>query len=1217
METALTTELSTIRELFDLPEQIRKGDFVLKLSEGVENAKTTAETYVVTPRLAQAFDHALSLVGGALRDGRSQAAYLHGSFGSGKSHFMAMLSLLLAGNADAWRIPELHPLRSKHGFVGQHKLLELHFHMIGQDSIEAAVFGGYLRHVMRVHPDAALPGLFADESLFDNASSLLTKLGAEAFFAPMNAGATADAGWGEFGSRWDLARVREAATSPDPTVREGLFTALVKSHFQGWEKTSRSFVDLDSGLATMARHAASLGYHAIVLFLDELILWLAGRASDAAWLHAEAQKMVKLVEAADMHRQIPLVSFIARQRNLADLVGEEYAGVEEMRLRQSLKHWEGRYDTVELQDSNLPSIVEKRILRPRDEAARKSLDDAFEKMRRSSGTAWNVLLGGDDQSAFRKLYPFSPALVDVLVALSNSLQRQRTAIKLLMEILVEHTGDLGLGEVVRVGDLFDVLAAGQDSADGVMRSRFEAAKQSYKYQFLPMIQRQNGTDNAARCQRIRNESLRLGCSGCPEKVCRSDNRLIKTLLIAALVPEVDAVKELSASRLVQLNHGSLRVPLAGTEASVVAQKLRGWAAEIGQLQVGNETDPRVRLRLEGVDLGPILERARHADSPGARQRVLRDLLFAAMGVDREQRAHKVEWHSVDRFGAVYFGNVRTMSPEYLRCSDAEDWRLVIDYPFDEKEFGPSDDLEAMARFTETGGGSWTVVWLPSFLSDAMEKLLGELVILEHIHESKETARTYVAELSVENQSRALIDLENLRSAKRQRLMLVLEECYGLAAPKEGDLDTSRAVDQHLHLLKPGARLAARVPPNFSEAVDTYVKDLLQTRWPRHPKLASKLTKRRVETLIDVFGKVVDSEEKRLPAERALIDEVRGTLGELGLVRVTENAIHLLEDKVLQALENKRLQKAVEQPTASELRRWIDEAGTMGLPQEAEDLIARCYARHAARTFVHYGNGYTPESNKRIPDEVVLEKPQLPSHASWVSALDMAGRLFGVTLAGRALHADNLKRFEGLVAARVKELVAPAEKLPGALASWNELFGVDGDADRLRTARSAAEICAQLSGETALQQVAVLAAYTPVTSAQAVARSLTEAKSVGVVLADRLTLGQFEALAQRRDSVVGATELLEGIAQALRQDEINAAFADKARRGAEEAQRLMAPPPPRPGREVVMDRTLSGKGAAGMKALADVVAEVRAALEAGGDDIELSGSLKVTRRKGRA
>lgn len=1215
------SEPSTVRDLFDLPEQIRKGDFVHKLGEGIENPKVTAETYVVTPRLAQAFDHSLALVGSALRDGRSQAAYLHGSFGSGKSHFMAMLSLLLAGNAEAWRIPALHPLRENHVFVGTKRLLELHFHMIGQDSIESAVFGGYLAQVRKAHPEASLPGLFADEGLFDNASSLLTKLGDDAFFAPMNASAGADGGWGAFGERWDRDRFRAAATSADPATREALFTALVKSHFQGWEKSSRNFVDFDSGLATMARHAARLGYDGIILFLDELILWLAGRASDAAWLHAEAQKMVKLVEAADMHRQIPLVSFIARQRNLADLVGEQYAGVEEMRLRQSLKHWEGRYDTIELQDSNLPAIVEKRVLRPRDDAARRTLDDAFEKMRRSAGPAWNVLLGTDDQAAFRKLYPFSPALVDVLVALSNSLQRQRTAIRLLMEMLVEHVGDLALGEVVRVGDLFDVLAGGQDSADGIMRSRFEAAKQMYRHQFLPVIQRQNGTDNAARCQRIRTESIRLGCSGCPEKACRSDNRLIKTLLIAALVPEVDAVKDLSASRLVQLNHGSLKVPIPGTEASLVAQKLRGWASELGKPVVGNEADPRVRLELEGADLGPILDRARHVDSSGARQRVLRDLLFEALGIDKAQKAHEIEWHATNRSGVVHFGNVRTMSPDYLRCGEDEDWRLVIDYPFDEGDFGPSDDLESLEKFTESGGGSWTFAWLPSFLSDAMEKLLGELVILEHILESRDTARGYVADLSVENQTRALTDLENLRSMKKQRLMLVLEEAYGLASPKEGDLDTSRAIDQHLYLLKPGARLTPRIPPSFVDAIDTYVEDLLATRWPRHPKLGSKLTKRRVESLVDLFGKLVDADDKRMTAERALVDEVRGTLGELGLIRITEGTIHLLEDRVLQELENRRLQRSVDQPSVGDLRRWIDESGKMGLQEEAEDLIVRCYARYTARTFAHYGNAYAPEAGKRIPDEVLLEKPQLPGHAEWVAALDAAGRLFGVTLAGRALHADNLKRFEKAVADAVKEVAGPAERLPGALDGWCALLGVDSDADRMRTARSATELCTALAAQPALRLIHALATFTPVTSAQAVARSLTTAKSIAHVLGDRLTVGQLAALGRECDTLEGAAELLDALAGVLRQDEVNAALADRARRAAEQAQELLTvsvgKPVPSRGKVVLAQAFAESGSVKALAALDAAIEKVRAAIADAGDDVEVSGSIVVTTKREEA
>ncbi|MFP4279361.1 MAG: hypothetical protein ACLFQI_05105 [Halochromatium sp.] len=39
---------------------------------------------------------------------------LHGSFGTGKSHFMAVLNLLVQGNAQARAIPELAPSVARH-----------------------------------------------------------------------------------------------------------------------------------------------------------------------------------------------------------------------------------------------------------------------------------------------------------------------------------------------------------------------------------------------------------------------------------------------------------------------------------------------------------------------------------------------------------------------------------------------------------------------------------------------------------------------------------------------------------------------------------------------------------------------------------------------------------------------------------------------------------------------------------------------------------------------------------------------------------------------------------------------------------------------------------------------------------------------------------------------------------------------------------------------
>lgn len=48
-----------LREIFDLPEQVHQGDFVLKLTDGLEAPAETVKNYVVTTQLAKCFDQAL------------------------------------------------------------------------------------------------------------------------------------------------------------------------------------------------------------------------------------------------------------------------------------------------------------------------------------------------------------------------------------------------------------------------------------------------------------------------------------------------------------------------------------------------------------------------------------------------------------------------------------------------------------------------------------------------------------------------------------------------------------------------------------------------------------------------------------------------------------------------------------------------------------------------------------------------------------------------------------------------------------------------------------------------------------------------------------------------------------------------------------------------------------------------------------------------------
>ena len=139
-----------------------------------------------------------------------------------------------------------------------------------------------------------------------------------------------------------------------------------------------SYISLDEGLSVISKHAKDvLGYDAIVLLLDELVLWLAGYIGDTTKISAEAQKVSKLVESAEHERPAPIVSFAPRQRDLRDLVRKDADGAEITTLFDTLKYWDGRFDSIRLDDRNLPAIAHERLLKPKDDpgppAARRGL----------------------------------------------------------------------------------------------------------------------------------------------------------------------------------------------------------------------------------------------------------------------------------------------------------------------------------------------------------------------------------------------------------------------------------------------------------------------------------------------------------------------------------------------------------------------------------------------------------------------------------------------------------------------------------------------------------------------------------------------------------------------------------------------------------------------------------------------------------------------------
>src|ERR1700690_1537670 len=123
---------------------------------------------------------------------------------------MAVLHLLLAHVPAVRNIKELPPVVAKHGWVENKKFLLVPYHMIGARNMESAILGGYVNHVMELHPTAPLPGVYLADEIFENAKQLRQRLGDEKFFEDLNRPRPGDSDtnkpkWGKL-SGWNAQR---------------------------------------------------------------------------------------------------------------------------------------------------------------------------------------------------------------------------------------------------------------------------------------------------------------------------------------------------------------------------------------------------------------------------------------------------------------------------------------------------------------------------------------------------------------------------------------------------------------------------------------------------------------------------------------------------------------------------------------------------------------------------------------------------------------------------------------------------------------------------------------------------------------------------------------------------------------------------------------------------------------------------------------------------
>lgn len=1148
--------MTLIQDLIELPQQVNRGDFVLRLAEGIGKTDETLRTYVVTPQLAEAFESALGFIRSAVTDRTSKASYLNGSFGSGKSHFMAVLHALLQHSPVARAIPELAPAVAKHQWLEGKKFLLVPYHMIDSPSMESAILGGYTSHVARLHPGAPTPGVFLSEPILKNADKLRTSLGDNSFFGQLAQRSESD-GWGAISAPWDeatYARARNAAPGAADRVRlvSDLCDTLLPAFKGVAHAKTEAFVSLDQGLAIISQHAQSLGYDAVVLFLDELILWLASHAAELRFVSREGQKLAKLVEAQEADRPIPLISFVARQRDLRELVGEHIPGAESLAFADVLRYWEARFHKITLEDRNLPAIAERRVLKPRNEAARLSIDEAFRQTVQVRQEVFQTLVTTTgDRDMFRKVYPFSPALVQVLVAVSAVLQRERTALKVMVQMLVDGRDRLELGQVVPVGDLFDAIAEGDEAFTEEMRRFFDQARKLYYSKLLPMLEAQHG---------LRWEELDSLPNMDPKALAlRNDARLLKTLILSALVPEVEALKALTPARLAALNHGSIRTPIAGQEAQLVLGKCRQWASQVGEIRIGEGQNPTITLQVTGVDTQRILENARVNDNHANRQRKVKELLFDALGVRQEDQLfihHPFLWRGTARECEVLFSNVRELPDESL-LNRGDAWKIVVDYPFDAEGRTAADDIARVDRFREAHPTARTLVWLPSFLSPASMQDLGRLVTLDHVLTGDRLA-DYAGHLSPADRQSAKALLENQASQLRQKLGVTLEGAYALAAPLPGSVDDSAFGGPADHFASLDPSFVAQPPSaaNLREGLQKLLDQALESQFPAHPNFgADELKGGTVRKAWEAIRAAVATSDGRLfvdPANRKAVAAVANPL-RIGVMHET----HLVLDPHWRDLFM-RVAAAPGPLTVGRLRAAIDEPRRMGLPDLLVRLLILLFAEQTNRSFHLHGGPFEATIDKDLPDALELRQQLLPTPEVWEGARRRASTIFGLT-PSPLVNGQNLARLTEELAQAAQNSRGPAKDLAHKLADRAARLGLDAVAcARVRTARTAQKLVETLAATHGDRLVEVFAEQELDRSEEALGRSI--ASAVGVMTALESTHWDLLDAAFTR---AGGEPIRNRVHEALSDDEMARALAPILKAAADDAVRLLREPPPPP------------------------------------------------------
>lgn len=958
--------MTTITDAFELPrpEDIRAMGFVVKLRELDPNSvevEQLVRDYVITPAVEKELPRILDDMKQVFDRGEEYGRFIHGSFGSGKSHLMTMLSLLIEGATPAWK--KFRPLLNAHrdakaskgadtadheAWLNKAELLVVRIHMLSvrgrSTGFDRAVYEGF---------NAALKQRGKQPFEFLNVDAIFDEVRREAK---------------EYGDVvWKRLEAESIVGGRDD------FEAVAQGSIQAKERFARTWLKYkgrdavdagidprwSEGLRRMAEHAKTQGFGGIVLMIDEFLLWLAEKSGQE--FVAEINNLNVIVDHNTGQRPAPIFVFVARQRNLQEFFPDL---VDESKIHEHLDHHAKRFEVTKLQDVELRHIVRGRVLRPKDA---KAVQAAVSALSEKHSKVLPALLAGGDIDYLRDVYPFHPALIEMLVDVTSLMQRERSALRLLYELLVIHYPTLPLGEFLPVGSAFPAIFP---------ESGVEASK---KVELMQDIHHQYYSRLAPAMVQMAKAAEEAG-EQWPDERRRALDQLVKTVLLAEVSTRLKQ-GGLTIERLVQLNAVDVEGETFRGQVRVAETDLLTLQQRVPDLQVaGTGKTAIVRYVLGRVSLGEILGRAR--SKVGAQRfNVFWPALRKALGIANSKGfedggpnlgEYDLAWRRTKRRGEIKLGNVREMSYDDFAAPEGA-FKILVDYPWDEPGHTVDEDRLRATNVRKNKGLVYSVCWLPRHMSPTELGLLTELAAVRYL-------------LSDPGQEDLLETLGPQDKAK------VLEQAGIRAKTLEGQLDEllKEVYVRHGEFFALISDVdSSRPRETLAENLEHIATLLMDRRYPQHPTFLADPKKQDLEALL---GWMVDAGEGSVSvAYDENVGKVLKSLGQpLELVNLgqTKASLRLDSRYIKDVLQRTDQDSVAWTPIADHLRE------TYGLQPLVVDLFLcfLCQKDHRALQDVD-GDPVDVRIGMSTTTRIRLQRGKLVSAADWHRLRDFGNQLF--------------------------------------------------------------------------------------------------------------------------------------------------------------------------------------------------------------------------------